>query len=623
MPSSYYFQRPTNQACHDLTTVSKPPKNVRSLLGLGLQFCPRPRYTTHNPNSTISRLKRDLWIRHFFGENNTLDGDFNPRLHFPSEWIPPDRILNRSFTDRFYQFASALRRSFLKRKSGTGLLRSQTYILNSLQASQTHVVCKADKNLGPCIIERTIYVQRALHDHLLDTTTYRPLSLLQATSETHHTKRRIEQFLHTHKKSIKATALKFLLRATSAVTDATSKFYLTFKIHKTPWKTRPIVSTCGSLTHPLGIWLDLVLQPPAQAQPSYIQSSFTLKKELDELPALPPGAMLLTSDATSMYTNIGTNHAIRSIRPLLSEHYSDNPSLVTAIIDGLRIAMTRNVIQFGDTHWLQIDGTAMGIPPACAYATLYYAAHEKLLLAEFDELLYYRRYIDDIFAIWLPPAAGASIRWHQFTSMLNSFGKLRWTTTPLSTTVNFLDLTLTIENSRISCCMYEKEMNLYLYISPRSCHPPGVLYGLIVGNFFRIYTLCSKSTDRRRLLNQFFRRLRRRGFRRSKLLQLFQKALSYTMSTRPSASAPGSSVFLHVPYHPSNPPSHKLQHLWKTVAFQPPGRPALNAIPNFNGSLTPIDRLIVAYSRPHNLGNLLSYRKIDHWDGPPVSSFLD
>ena len=48
----------------------------------------------------------------------------------------------------------------------------------------------------------------------------------------------------------------------------------------------------------------------------------------------------------------------------------------------------------------------------------------------------------------------------------------------------------------------------------------------------------------------------------------------------------------------------------------------LTSIKNNEGELIPIERMTVVYSRPHNLGNLLSYQNLDDSTGPPVSSFI-
>ena len=58
-----------------------------------------------------------------------------------------------------------------------------------------------------------------------------------------------------------------------------------------------------------------------------------------------------------------------------------------------------------------------------------------------------------------------------------------------------MDMTIAIRKDRIITSLYEKSMNLYLYITPHSAHPPGVLTGLVSGNIFRIHLLCSEQDD--------------------------------------------------------------------------------------------------------------------------------
>jgi hypothetical protein len=156
--------------------------------------------------------------------------------------------------------------------------------------------------------------------------------------------------------------------------------------------------------------------------------------------------------------------------------------------------MGNNIFRFGDSYWLQLSGTAVGTPVACAYATVSFGQHENTeLLPRFSaNLLYLKRYIDDIFGIWLPAAndsnntwedfkgtlnAWGSLRWEDFKGTLNAWGSLRWVIEEPSSSTIFLDLKIQIENSRIRFTTFQKPMNLYLYISPSYAHPPSCLKG--------------------------------------------------------------------------------------------------------------------------------------------------
>ena len=100
-----------------------------------------------------------------------------------------------------------------------------------------------------------------------------------------------------------------------------------------------------------------------------------------------------------MYTNIPTDRALLLIGTHLRNNDYGIP--VEALMDALNITMKYNVFTFGDTTWLQIQGTAMGTPPAPLWAIMYYALCENDFLVKHDsELMIYRRFIDDIFRIW-------------------------------------------------------------------------------------------------------------------------------------------------------------------------------------------------------------------------------
>jgi len=69
-----------------------------------------------------------------------------------------------------------------------------------------------------------------------------------------------------------------------------------------------------------------------------------------------------------------------------------------------------------DTYWLQLTGTGMGTPVACVYAKITFGNHENTenLTTFQPNLVYYKRYIDDILGIWLPPRHNRNNTWQEF-----------------------------------------------------------------------------------------------------------------------------------------------------------------------------------------------------------------
>ena len=207
---------------------------------------------------------------------------------------------------------------------------------------------------------------------------------------------------------------------------------------------------------------------------------------------------------------------------------------------------------------------------------------------------------------------------------MDNFHGLRWETTPHSHSVDFMDLTISIRDATIHTTLYEKALNFYLYIPPQSAHPPGVLNGLIFGNVFRFYTLCSDTGDADHFLRLFYSRLIRRGYKRTRILPIFRRALDRARAGRPPKEPLDPTImFCHLPFYPDNPSSSIVQTYFKDIVLKPPWKTTLALVKNKAKVPTGIDRMIVAYSRTLNLGNLLSYRKINYPTGPSVSSFLD
>ena len=140
--------------------------------------------------------------------------------------------------------------------------------------------------------------------------------------------------------------------------------------------------------------------------------------------------------------------------------------------------MTLNIFMFGDLTFTQLNGTAMGTPPASPYATIYYGIEEKFLPHHCQCVIYYQRFIDNVVGIWCPnknPQLDA-LKWNAFKNKMNAFPGLTWEFSEPSTTVDFIDMTVTINKSnKIETTLFEKRLNLHLYVPPYSAHLPGLL----------------------------------------------------------------------------------------------------------------------------------------------------
>ena len=308
-----------------------------------------------------------------------------------------------------------------------------------------------------------------------------------------------------------------------------------------------------------------------------------------------------------------------------------------ALIAALEIVFRNNIFRFGDTNWRQISGTGMGISPAPHWATIFYALHENVIVPKWKKyLFFFRRFIDDIFGIWLqdPDPIVNEDMWNAFQADLQKWHGLEWICCNPSSTVNFMDLTISISgDGTISTSLYEKEQNLYLYLPPHSSHPKGVNKSLINGQILRIRRLCSSQSDADSFIARFLSRLLDRGHAEEDLQPLFSRAeqnakayLSRTPSEHNAMRikkqrAARRQVYFHLEFHPDDPPSHEIQSLWREYVAEPPGQRHISEMKNYVGEGVGIDQLIVAYSRPRNLRNEFSVRNI-HGRGKPVSQYL-
>ena len=167
---------------------------------------------------------------------------------------------------------------------------------------------------------------------------------------------------------------------------------------------------------------------------------------------------------------------------------------------------------------------------------------------------------------------------------MNSFPGLTWEFSERSKTVDFMDMTITLNNSNmIDTTLFKKRLNLHLYIPPHSLHPPGLLLGIVYSTLFRIFTLCSCETDKLQRTKVFFIRLIARGYKGNEIRGLFHKAItcanSYNSPTN-NDNTDHNSVILHLPFYPNVTASFLIQKAWRTHVAKPQWKMPLEHMKN-------------------------------------------
>ena len=516
------FTRITNEAIHDLSS-SGLTHAERSALALGPKFLPSPNHLSCNAlYASIDRFERSVrWKYHLRNAPSNANA-VDIRFALPSTRTP------KPAAKVIENYLSHVRDSVLQSRHDLTPMPSNLSVnvrqgLNSLRKRSDIVVKFADKNLGLVAVDTEWYLSQA-EAHLSAT------CLISSETQPAYMKItnldvpilelsvQLTNILERHGKRIFPAKIKDFI-TTFPQPMKPGRFYLTIKVHKDPIATRPICSTIPWLTTPAAAWLDSKLQPLLKAEPNCITSSLSLLKIISDA-KFRTAKYLATFDVVSLYPSIVIDTALAN----LTARYGPGSPMETedwpAILDLLNFVLRNNYFEFNDQLYKQLQGVAMGVKPAVPFASLFMVTIEEPVLRTFAQnLLLYKRFIDDGFLIWSGNYDSLVKFFHALGSVDPNI-KITFEISP--TSAIFLDLSLTLnDDGIITSSLYQKPMNLYPYIPFASAHSHMIKRSFIKAELNRYVLACSNEDSYASLKVQFFKRLRARGYPPSFLRPLF------------------------------------------------------------------------------------------------------
>jgi hypothetical protein len=185
------------------------------------------------------------------------------------------------------------------------------------------------------------------------------------------------------------------------------------------------------------------------------------------------------------------------------------------------------------------------------FANIFMFGLEFDFTSSFNALIYFTRYIDDIFFIVLSGYVD------DFMRCLNDLCDGIVFTFQSGMSIDMLDMTIFADTNfsktgLLSFKIFQKPINLYQYLSFFSDHPRAAKRGFVHGELLRYAIRSSTMGFFREIRKAFFTRLRVRGFPSSFLMPIF-RAVTYDMRTAAlyDVRAPRTSnspAFLNLPF---------------------------------------------------------------------------
>jgi hypothetical protein len=285
------------------------------------------------------------------------------------------------------------------------------------------------------------------------------------------------------------------------------------KIHKNNAPLRPIVSYISSPTYKLCKFLDKWLKNNTNFCSSYaVKNTRELIDRLqnfddnnpdfnnpdsnnldvihpdDPGPSNPP-SILVSFDVSSLYTNVPITPTLDCVREILEQSLI-YPAAAEEFIALLQTCLKNNVCKYTNEFFKFPDGLPMGSPIAPLMAEIFMNSLEKDIFTSASPLVqkiqYWYRYVDDILCLW----KGSTDQLTDFLKYINDlYPSIKFTLEVGGSSINFLDLTISLKNGRHTFEIFRKPTHTDIVISGSSFHPPAHRHAAFLAMIHRLISV--------------------------------------------------------------------------------------------------------------------------------------
>ena len=515
----------------------------------------------HSPNllrvhQAWPRLERSVRLRWHFRNSERLQSKF----YVPSSgWQPDPEYWN-----------SAIERGLEK---GKDLLFNQTADLNLSTLHQSNPDLRAlqdflemnsflvkitDKNLGLAVLSKPWYDDQCLF-MLSDASTYEQVSFEDVNFYRTAALERIDQIVMEG--SFSSSTQDYLVASKS---DAQiPEFHAIPKVHKSPWKLRPIIPSHSWATRRASEVSDFILRElHKQEFPWIVDSTKEVISRLEKKTVVrSDNVWLVTGDVEAFYTNVSVADTIDQIEVLLQGRSPYNGVDCTNIAALLQVVMFCNCFSFNEKFFRQTNGIAMGTSCAPSFANVNLGFKEqfvdsiaRLSTNPVDGLIFYVRYIDDIFLVFKGSKTACQSCLDDLSTKLQPF-KIDWKINSSFSPTPFLDAEFFFEQGfgpvGVQSRVFRKKMNQHQYIPWSSAHPDTVKKAFVKAELTRYMIISSTKKLFEEKVSEFMQALGRRGYP-PVILHVWKKQVQYedrqySLSKRKD-SVRGLPLLLHSTY---------------------------------------------------------------------------